>query len=284
MGGIASLLFGNAPTPPDPTKTAQQQQQYNTTAAQTGINMNSMDRNGPFGSSQFQRDANGNVIGLDNSLAPGLQGGANNVMGAFGAQTAGMPSSINFDPMTAQNIANQNYGAYAAMTQPSRDQATNALNTTLSERGIPIGSEIDTNARGNMDRANALADTSAAAQAWNAVPGMQATMTNTAIQQGMTPGALAGQGLGLLGAANGLTPQAQQYTAGVQAPDYTGLVNNNYNAQMGQYNANTQAMGSLLGTAAGIGLMPLTGGATGGLANSLFGKGVGAVSGMFNGK
>lgn len=273
-------LKPDQPKAPDPTKTANAQLGYNTGAAQSTINMNSLDRNGPFGSATFTHDANGNVTGQNVSLSDALQGGANNVQGNFSSLTGNLPTSpINFDNNTVDNIVNSNYNAYSALQQPGRDQAQNQLNTTLSERGIPIGSEVYNTAQGNLDRANSLADQNAAANFLNAAPGLQSQLDANTINQYNAPYTTAANSLGLLSGLNGLNSAAPQGSASVSAPDYTGLVNNNYNQQMSQYNSQMGDLGSLASTGLGLLTAPLTGGATGGLANSLIGKG---VSTLFN--
>lgn len=273
-------LKPDAPKAPDPTKTANTQLGYNTNAAQSTINMNSLDRNGPFGSSTFTHDANGNVTGQNVSLSDALQGGANNTQNNFSSLTGNLPTSpINFDNNTVDNIVNSNYANYANLVAPQRSQAQTQLDTTLSERGIPIGSEVYTNAQGNLDRSNSLADSNAAAQFLNAAPGLQSQLDANTINQYNAPYTTAANSLGLLSGLNGLVSAAPQGSASIGAPDYTGLVNNQYNQQMSQYNSQMGDLGSLAGTGLGLLTAPLTGGATGGLANSLIGKG---VSSLFN--
>jgi hypothetical protein len=265
-------LFGllpDAPKAPDPKKTAQAQQQYN----QDAFNASSIDRSNPFGSSTFNRDANGNVTGMTNALSGALQGGADAGANAASSQFGLLPTTgINWDTTTAPQIAQQNYDAYAAMTAPSRQQQQSELNVRMGERGLPIGSEISDNQWGNLNRDFALADTNAAAQAWNAVPGMQGQMINNQIgmyDQAANSATKTTNALGLLG---GLAPQAQQ-PGQQQAVDYSGLVNNQYNAQMDSYNNEMAGYGALAGAGLGLLTAPMTGG------TSLLGMGAG---GLFN--
>lgn len=273
-------LKPSAPTAPNPTKTANTQLGYNTGAAQSTINMNSQNNNGVFGSGTVNRDANGNVTGQTSSLDPTLQAGANSTAGAFSSTAGQLPgTAINWDTTTAPQIANQNYAAYSAMTAPQRAQQQNALEVQLGDRGIPIGSEVSNNANTNLNDSFNLADTNAAAQAWNAVPGMQGQLIQNQTNMQNQPISQATNELGLLQGLNSLAPTAQIGQGSVQTPDYQGAVQNNFNDQTQQYNSEMNGLGSLAGAGLGLLTAPLTGGLTGGLSNSLLGKG---ISSLFN--
>lgn len=276
-------LFGLLPDPPkapDPTKVANKQLGYNTNAAQSTINMNSLDHSGPFGSSTFTHDANGNVTGQNTSLSGLLQGGSNNAQNNFTSLTGNLPTApINFDNNTVGNIVNSNYSNYANLVAPQQAQQQKQLDTTLSDRGIPIGSEVYNDAQGNLSNSFNLANSNAAASFLNAAPGLQSQLDTNTINQYNAPYTTASNSLGLLQGLNGLNSAAPQGSASVQAPDYTGLVNNQFNAQTGQYNNEMNGIGSAVGAGLGLLTAPLTGGFTGGLSNSLAGK---AVSGLFN--
>jgi hypothetical protein len=273
-------LKPDAPKAPDPTKTANTQLAYNQTAGQNTVNMNSLNNNGVFGSGTVTRDAKGNVTGQTQSLDPTLTGGANSTAGAFASTAGNLPgTAINWDNTTAPKIAQQNYDAYSAMTAPQRAQQQNQQNVTLGDRGIPVGSEVWNNASTNLNNSFDLADQNAAAQAWNAVPGMQGQLIQNQSAMQSQPYQQAAQGLGLLQGLNGLAPNAQLGQSSVQAPNYMGAVQNNYDAQNQQYQNQMSGIGSLAGAGLGLLTAPLTGGATGGLSNSLIGQG---VSHLFN--
>lgn len=270
------------PKPPDPGQVTQQQTALNTAATEQNLKQQGQTANktGPFGSTTTQIDPNtGLPTGQTSSLNSGLN--SNGLMSAFGSQVGTLPTAApNFDMTTAQNIAQGNYGAYSAMTAPQRAQAQNSLNTTLSDRGIPLGSEIDNNERGNMDRANSIADTNAAAQAWNAVPGMQATMTNTAIQQGLAPGNQAGQSLGLLSGLNGLTPNVAGITPQQIAPaNYGQAAQNQFQGEQQNY----QNLWGGIGNLAGVGLLGAFSPSVGqNFGKSLAGQAYNGTAGLFN--
>lgn len=265
-------LKPDAPKAPDPTKTANTQLGYNTNAAQSTINMNSLDKNGPFGSATFTHDANGNVTGQNVSLSDALQGGANSTQNAYTNLAGNLPTDpINWDNTTANTIAQNNINAYTQSVQPLRDQTQKNLDVTLAERGIPIGSEVYGDAQGNLDRNNAIADTNAVAQAWNAVPGMQGQLINNQTAQYNQPYQAAANSLGLLQGLNSLATPAAQGSASVAAPNYAGLVQNQFDNQTQQYNSQMNGLGSLAGAGLGLLTAPLTGPA--GLSSSLLGMG-----------
>jgi hypothetical protein len=208
-------------------KTAAANQQFQTDAFKT--NVGAANNSNPFGYAGYNIDPNtGMPTGFSRGFSDPIQGGFNNVTGAFGATTGLLP---NFDMTTPQNIALGNYGAYSAMAAPQRQQMQDQWKTTLSERGIPLGSDIEQQGSGNMARQFAIADTNAAAQAWNAVPGMQAQMTNTELQQKYAP---ANQNLGLLQGLYGFMPGINQPQLGAATQanvDHSGNVWNAYNAE-----------------------------------------------------
>lgn len=270
-------LLPDKPKPLDSAKTASTAINYSTQAAQAGqaLNAQGANRYNPFGSSTTQVDANGVPTGQTASLSAPLQGAANSGMNAAQSQFGLLPTNgINWDNTTAPQIAQQNYDAYAAMTAPQRQQQQSALNVNLSDRGLPVGSEIYNDQWQNLNNSFNLADTNAAAQAWNAVPGMQSQLQSNQIQQYDQPGNSAGQTLGLLNQVGGLTPGfASLPQANVNDPNYAGLEQNRYNAQMDQYNATMGGLGNLAGAGLGLLAAPMTGG------TSLLGMGLG---GLFN--
>ena len=258
------------PKAADPTTVANTQAQYNKQAATdwTKMNAQSANRAGPFGSTTTQLDANGMPTGQTTSLDPSLNAGG--VANAFGGQVNNLGTGqFDWDTTTAPAIAQGNMAAYGALTSPMRQQQQNALKTTLAERGIPLGSEIEQNEAGNLNRQFAIADQNAAAQAWNAVPGMQSQLQSNQIQQQMAPGAVANQSLGLLGGLAGLTPGYTNIAPQNFAPgDFAGA-----QARADQQNAqNYNNMWSGIGSLAKIGGAafggPLGAAALGGLFGS----------------
>jgi hypothetical protein len=276
------FLLGKQPKAPDPNKTAATQAGINKTAAQDTLKMNAMDRTGPMGSSTFQKDANGNPIGITNTLSPGLQTAADNVTGAVGAQTGMLPTTA-FDPNIDANGIRQSYvnqGLLAAQPEWARQDKNREI--TFTNRGLPIGSEAWTDAENQVGESRNQYLQALSNQAWQAGANEEQRQFGNQLTQYQLPQQMAAGGLGLLSGMNGLVPQAQQPQANVGSVDYTGMVNNNYKAQMDAYNSKMTGLGQLAGAGLGLLTAPLTGGLTGGLANTMLGKGWNAVSNMWN--
>lgn len=272
-------IVKKSPKAPDPTTTADKQLTYNKTAAEDTLKMNSMDRTGPFGSSTFQRDANGNPTGITNSFSPTMQGTADSIMGSVGAQAGMMPTTA-FNPNTDASGIRQafvNQGLQYAQPEWQRQDANRE--TMLRNRGLPIGSEVynGEEARVGESRNQYMSDLSN--KAWQAGANEEQRQFGNELTKYQLPQQMAAGGLGLLQGMNSLLPQAQQPQANVGSVDYAGLVNNNYNQQMNAYNSKMTGMGQLLGGGLGLLTAPLTGGMTGGLANTLLGKGWNAMTG-----
>lgn len=260
-------------------QTAQQQQGFNKEAAQQTLKMNAMDRTGPFGYSQFQRDpTTGLPTGINSGFSGPVAGAADNVGGAFQSQTGLLPAGFDFSSTSAPGILMSGMNTYDALSQPAIEQGQNRITQEIANRGIPINDKIATDLQGNFDQKNNLARQSFFSDLYGRLPGIQATETNTAIAQGLAPGQQAGQSLGLLQGLNSLIPQAQQPQAAVGSPDYMTAVNNNYNQQMKQYEANQAGLGNLLKTGVGLALTPMTGG----FGNTLLGGALGGLGGLFN--
>ncbi len=269
------------PQAADPKKVADTQTGYNKDAAVGSLGMKAQGANrfGPFGASTTQVDANGLPTGQTQSLDPSLN--ATGVAGTFGQTVNNLGTgNFNWDTMTAPAIAQGNMAAYGALTSPMRQQQQNALKTTLAERGIPLGSEIEQNEAGNLNRQFAIADQNAAAQAWNAVPGMQAQLQSNQIQQQAAPYSIAGQGLGLLAGLNSLAPQnADISTPGYQPGDFAGA-QKAYDQQNAQnYQNMWSGIGNLAGVA-GLGLLSPNLGQN--FGKTLLGQGFSKLGGLFN--
>lgn len=275
-------LFGGAPKAADPKTVADTQQQYNTQAAQTNFKMQGQAANktGPFGSTTTQLDANGMPIGQTASLDPSLNAGA--AADKFGQTVNNLGTGqFDWDSTTAPAIAQQNMDAYGAMTAPLRAQQQNQMKTTLAERGIPLGSEIEQNLQGNMDRQFAIADQTAAAQAWNAVPGMQTQLTQNQITQQQAPGQIAKDNMGLLAGLQTLAPQYSNLTPQAIAPSNFAQAQSTYdNQEMQNYQNKWKDIGALASVGMGGLFSPLP--ANYSFGNTLAGKATSGLGGLFN--
>ena len=273
---LMGFLFGKQPKSPDPTATAQAQSAYNKTAAQDTIKMNSMDRTGPFGSSTFQKDASGNPTGINTSLSPGMQTAANNVTGAVGAQTGLLPTTA-FNPGTdAAGIRQSFVDQGMQYAQPEWARQDKNREITMTNRGLPIGSEAWTDAENQVGESRNQYMGDLSNRAWQAGANEEQRQFGNQLTQYQLPQQMAAGGMGLLAGMNGLTPTAQQPQANVGSVDYAGLVNNQYNQQMAAHNAKMQGLGQLAGAGMGMLAAPMTGG------TSLFGTMMSGAKNMFN--
>jgi hypothetical protein len=260
----------DAPKAPSPAKTAQAQYDWSKKAGQDTINMNAMDRTGPFGSSTFTRDASGNPTGINTQLSGALQGSADNLTGNLGAQTGLLPSGA-FNPNvdgSAIRTAYQDNAMLAAQPEWQRQDKLNQI--TMAERGIPIGSEIDTDLSNRTSEQRNQYLRGVANDSYIAGANEEQRQFGNQLTQYQLPYQTAANSLGLLQGLNGLTPQANQPQSSVAAPDYAGLVQNKYNADMANYNNSMTGLGQLASTGMGLLTAPLTGPL--GLSSTLLGR------------
>jgi hypothetical protein len=262
--------FFDKPKAPDAAATANTQLGYNKDAAQSTINQNSINKSGPFGSSNFTKDASGNTTGISTSLDPTLTPSAGNITGNLGAITGQLPTQ-NFDSTTAapntDAIGQTYFNKGKALLQPAFDQSKAQNDVNLTNRGLPIGSEARNISEGNLERSHDLALSDLASGANLAASNENQRLVGNARADYLQPYQTAGSNLGLLSGLNGLAPQVNSPTANVGSPDYTGSVNNAYNQEMTQYNAKMTGLGQLAGAGAGM----------------LAGLPPGTISGLFNG-
>lgn len=250
----------DAPSAPDPAKTSQAQYGWNTKAGQDTLKMNALDRSGPFGSSTFTRDANGNPTGINTSLAPELQGSAGNLTGNLQSQTGLLPSG-GFDPTVDGSAIRTAYMDNANLAVQPEWQRQDKLNQiTMAERGIPIGSEIDTDLSNRTAEQRNQYLRGAVNDSYIAGANEEQRQFGNQLTQYQLPYQTAANSLGLLQGMNGLAPQASQPQSSVAAPNYSDLVQNKYNAAMSQYENNMGLLGGLGKTIGSVAMAPVTGG------------------------
>ena len=171
---------------------------------------------------------------------------------------AGIPSYGEQDQTAAAARAEE---ALMARMNPQFQRDEEALRTRLINQGIGQGSEAYMREMESFNQAKNDARTQsilAGQQYGNAELAAALQRRNQGIQEYTTQrNAPLNEYIGLTSGVQVQNPQfSSQSYQGAQPVDYTGLVNNQYNAQLGQYNskiaqnnANTQAFGSLLGAA-----------------------------------
>lgn len=250
----------SAPKAPDPGKTAAAQGQWNSFTSQQQQAMNMIGQNSPWGSLNYAQtgsqtiiDPNGKPVQVpmytaNTTLSPQQQAifdktqqSESNLAGIAVDQTKKLGSLLS-DPFSFNNSDAEQWAYDLASPRLLQQQGKNesALRSQLINSGIRPGtaawdSEMSRLTNANSDQLNQLALTGRS-QAF----GEQLQTRNQALNE---PIALAsGTQVQSPNSTFAQTPQSQ--VAGV---DYTGLVNQQYQGQMQQYNARTGALGGLFG-------------------------------------
>jgi len=283
----------SAPTPPNPTKTANAQFGFTKDTLNFLSGLNAPDINSYNGSVSYNRDPSGRITAQNVSLNPQQQGLLNSQYGisgglldrAHGLMGQFPGSQFNLDQVGVKVPGQEDYGAYGdkvaqasfakarGLLDPVFEQQNRTLEQSLADRGQPTtGDAYRTefgNQRGAQDRAYSDAANNAvlsSGQEMARLSGIQNQDFNTALGAKLTERGLPFQEFsGLLGANPQFQGPQQPGIATLNAapPDYQGAVQNqyagllnNYNTQMQQQNAMWGALGSLGGSALGAGLMP----------------------------
>lgn len=249
--------MGSAPKPPDPVKTAAAQTQMNKDTAVTQQELNMVNQNTPYGSLSYEQtgtSASGtpqytatqtlspeNQALYDNYMQLAKQFGqigntqASNVAGALG-------SPFNFDAAQANKL----FDVQKTFLDPQWSQYESALDTKLINQGLQPGTEAYRRAK------EEFSDNRQRAYDQNFLNSYQ-TMANQALTERNQPlnelsAFMSGSQVQQPGFAN--TPQTS-----VSGVDYAGLVNNNYNQQMANYQ---NKMGGIFGTIGTLGSLALS--------------------------
>ena len=253
------------PKAPDPAQTAATQGQWNSFTAQQQQAMNMTGQNTPWGSLDYQQtgtqtimDPNGNPVQVprytaNTTLSQGqqaifdqTQGAELNLATIANEQTGKLGELLN-DPFQYNNQDAENW-AYDLASQrilPQQEQNRKQLENQLVNSGIRRGTAAWDNEMGRLTNANTDQLNQLALQGRSQGFNEALTMRN---QQFNEPLALAsGTQVTAPGSTFAATPQSQ-----VSGVDYSGLVQNKFNAEMQAHNAKVGALGGLFG--AGLGM------------------------------
>lgn len=256
----------SAPKPPDPTVTANTQQQYNTQAAKTQNQQNSYNQSNAFGSTAYVADPNSpSGYSVNTSLNPDSQRILDTQRGTISnlaSSSAGMYSSpFDLDAASRATATNLNNwkGAYL---QPIFNQQDSNLEGQLRNQGLTPGSEAYNNAKNLLARNQGDVTN-------DYLTKNQGQAYSQALQSYQTPlQTIAGLEQTLPG-----NPTFQQTpTAQIQPANYQGAVQSNYQGQVANNNAMWNGIGQLGSAAVGAAFAPMTGGTS--LAG-MFAKGPG---------
>lgn len=291
------------PPPPDPYRTANAQWDFTKRAIDYSSQINSPNQYTPFGSVEFQRDANGVPISQTVSLNPqdqaaldqrrnltmGLSGAALNQLGQlpqnqFSLNDVGVKQpGVNDYQDWGNKIAKTYYDQAAGLIRPDIEQGRGRLEQTLSDRGLPMSGDAYQTATGNYERGvgnqlNSIANQSilASGNEMSRLYGLQSDQYNTALQSKLLERQ---QPFNELAQYLGTAPQQPYQNAqgitplNAQASDFQGAQALNYQGQMANYQAQQQkqaAMWQAIGGVAGAALGGPIGGQIGKSAASWF--------------
>lgn len=157
---------GGTPKAPDPYATSAAQTQTNKDTAAFNASLNRVNQSSPFGSSTYTQTGTDPATGApiyaqQTTLSPELQNLFNTqVSTQQGISDAtlkalGLLPQQPFDAsgIDTTDIFNKSLQSQLAALQPQFDQGMTNLQSTLSDRGIPIGSEIWNTQLGNYNNA-----------------------------------------------------------------------------------------------------------------------------------
>jgi hypothetical protein len=249
----------STPKAPDPYKVSAAQTESNKDTAAYNAALNRFDQSSPFGSISYETNGTDPVTGAplykqNTSLSPELQGLLNSQISAQGGISNAITGALGnlpqgpFDPnIDVGDIRQRSFDSQMATLQPKFDEGWRNLETTLSDRGIPVGAEIWNNELSRFDTARDSSILGASRQAdqdasneFQRQYGNALTEYNLPLQQLQ----------GLMGTSSpvqnpSFSPFAQSSSANT---DVAGNVWNAYNADLqNSQNQQSALMGGLLG-------------------------------------
>lgn len=190
--------MGKAPDPPSPQATARAQSQANVQTAREQSRLNAIDQYGPFGSSTYLRDEEGIPRAQEINLDPQVQGlldqqfalsgglgeaslDALNYLpqgpfdaGQYTSQVQGPDASVDYgmpdqpfslDVPDTSNIAQTYFDKQMGLMNPQFEDQMSDFEVRMSERGLPVGSEVFNETLGDITREQGVATQQAADQA-----------------------------------------------------------------------------------------------------------------------
>lgn len=275
------------PPAPDPAATAQAQGAENRETAIAQARLNQVNEYTPFGSSvytptgdeidgiqQFERTTTlapeqQDILNKQNAASGALYGLANDQVGRVSDAVSqpysydSLPAAPEADSEARQQVVDALYGQYTSRLDPRFEKDQTALQTSLANQGIGVGSDAYNSALESFGRTRNDAYTSALNQAVSSggaeqsrLFGLEQSARQQAIQE---QASLRNQPLNevaaLMGTAPGVT--MPQFSAIPQTPiqpaDITGPTALAYQGQMNAYNQGVGQQNALMGGLFGLG-------------------------------
>lgn len=268
-----------APAPPDPAKTAAAQALANKEAVYESARVNQMRQVTPTGEVSYSgkigspgrtqtttlAPAQRNQLDQKNQLAAALGGLSLDRAGQIDLGRFALPGGAPTLQDTS-DVENRQYERAMELMSPEFDRQERRMETNLAQRGIPIGGEAYSDVQGQFDKSRNEAVKGAAFDAMRAGQTEQSRLYGAERgaygdklsdqllerQQPMNELAAILQGSPALSGPQAASPAGYQ----MGAPDISGMIQNQYQGQMNNYNQQQQqkqsAMGGLfsLGSAA----------------------------------
>lgn len=274
------------PSAPDPVATAAAQTASNRETAITQARLNQINEVTPYGTATYSptgKSADGvdlyqrtitlspdqqAILDLQNGLTKQAYGIGGTQLDQIGKTLANpldlstLPAAPVADDAARQQVQDALYARATAQLDPMYDQQRRQLETKLANQGFAIGSEGYNNAINNFEqnRSNAyesaLQDAIAGGGAEQSrLFGLESTARQNALQEQLTQrNQPINELAALLGTSSGVSvPQFSSVPqTAVSGTDVTSAINNNYNAQVGAYNAQQQSNNSTMGSLFGL--------------------------------
>jgi hypothetical protein len=271
----------DSPTPPDPYQTAQAQTQSNIATAGANQRVNMVNQSNPFGSlnySQTGTNADGTPIFSANttqsapmaSIFNGASGAAGSLANSGAGALGGKGLDLSYNGTTAA-LDKLNH----ARLDPQWQQNSDMQESKLAAQGLQPGMP-------GYDRAMAVFNQGKNDAYNSANLADYQTSANAALNEYNAPVSALGS---ILGVAKGTNPTfASTPTTNIPGTNISGLIEQNYQQESQNANAQNGQIAGLIGTGLGIAAAPFTGGASlagaAGSLGGLFGKGGGTASTM----
>jgi hypothetical protein len=250
----------SAPKAPDPAQTAAAQGAWNSFTAQQQQQMNMIGQNSPWGSLDYQQtgstwvtDPNGKRVEVptytaNTTLSPeqqkifdASQSAQGNLANIANDQSAWLvdylKSPFEFNNQSAENWA---YDLAQGRIAPQQEQNRKDLENRLINSGIRPGTAAYNTEMARLTNANTDQNNQLALQGRSQAFQEQLAQRNQPLNEII--GLMSGSQVQSPNATFAQTPQSQ--VAGV---DYSGLVNQKYQADMSRYNSQMGALGGLFG-------------------------------------
>jgi hypothetical protein len=262
-------MGSSAPAPPDPYKVSDAQTTQNIATARANAQLNAQNLYSPFGSTTWNYDPNDPRNVGQKELVPTGQtlnfspevldfvnkqlGLSNNLADKTQAQLANLPTGT-FDPSSigdTSSISKTMFSRQLGLLQPSFDDAQDKLAASLSNRGIPIGSDIWNKEMNRYQQAHDQTLTGLSQDADLAAGNEYQRLLSNALQLRELP-------FQELNSLEGATPAVQQPGFATQVPssisntDVAGNVWNAYNASVNASNASNSGAAGMLGAVGSV--------------------------------